>query len=99
MLQISTFITLLNVLLNKSNCLVVLIGNIMVTWSKLFGLPYLIQIMQFCGSLSKFVGQTSQLFQENMEDKFNKDMSCITHFVLIHAILRTSQMLLVFSRH
>ena len=71
----------------------------MVTWSKLFGLPYLIQIMQFCGSSSKFVGQTSQLFQENMEDKFNKGMSCITHFVLIHVILRTSQMLLVFSRH
>ena len=33
-----------------------------------------------------------------MEDKFNEGMSCITHFVFLHVILRRSQMLLKLTR-
>ena len=33
-----------------------------------------------------------------MEDRFNEGMSCITHFVFLHIILRKSQILLTFSR-
>ena len=34
-----------------------------------------------------------------MEDRFNEGMSCITHFILLHVILRRSQILLTFSTH
>ena len=36
--------------------------NIEVTWAKLLGPPFWIQITQFCGNSSKVVGQTSQTF-------------------------------------
>ena len=34
-----------------------------------------------------------------MEDRFNESMSCITQFVVLHAFLRRSQMLLRSIRH
>ena len=34
-----------------------------------------------------------------MEDRFNKGMSCNTHFVFLHAISRRSHILSTFSRH
>ena len=37
----------------------------------------------------------SATFQQNMKDRFNAGMSCITEFVFLHAILRSSQMLLM----
>ena len=33
-----------------------------------------------------------------MEDRFNEGMSCINQFVIPHAILRRSQIILTFSR-
>ena len=88
--------------------------NIVVTWAKLLGPLFSIQITQFCGNLSKVVGKTSQppfsfferwdgnesvTFQQNVNYTFNKNMSCITLFVFLYAILRRSQMLLTFSRY
>ena len=36
---------------------------------------------------------------ENIEDKFNGYMSCITHFVVLHTYLKGSKILLKLSRH
>ena len=40
-----------------------------------------------------------ETFHKKTQDRFNEDMSCITHFVFLHVILRKSQMLLTFRRH
>ena len=37
-------------------------------------------------------------FCNNIEDKFNGGMSCITHYVALHVYLRISQILLTFNR-
>ena len=34
-----------------------------------------------------------------MKDKFDENMSYITHFFVLHAILRRSEVLLIFSRN
>ena len=80
--------------------------NIMVTWAKLLRPSSPIQITQFCGNLSKVVGQPSQPFLPpspvlkgwagNFEcySSVNECMSCISHFVALLGILRRSQMLL-----
>ena len=89
--------------------------NIVVTWAKLLGPPFLIQITQFCSNLGKVVGQTSQtpilflkevgwkfwvwLLKKNVGDRFNEGMSFITHFIFLQVILSRLQMLLTFSRH
>ena len=44
----------------KRQCFQYRLPNIVVTWAKLLELPFSIRITQFCGNLTKLVGQTSQ---------------------------------------
>ena len=41
----------------------------------------------------------SLTFASTIDDRFNEGMSCVTHFIFSHVILKRSQMLLTFSRH